>query len=75
MPYILRDANGVMKAKLSDKLADVVMTNAEGKVRPAKFKNSAAPLNVFELLNDCFVGDDATVRVYLWKGDLLIPEV
>lgn len=74
MAYTLRDAKGIMRAKLDNAFAKSVMDNSKGFFREAKFTGRPRPVNVFELGEDFVVGSNTPMRVYFWKGETLIPE-
>ncbi len=74
MAYILRDVNGIMRAKLDNRLALEVIDNSKGFFREAKYKDRSKPVNVFEFKEDFVVGSNTPMRVYFWRGDKLVPE-
>jgi hypothetical protein len=68
---ILRDPNGVMKAKLDNRLAQKVLAGSSGKWRPRRGKDGVD--QVFEFTKDQVCGFES-ITVYLWAGDILCNE-
>jgi hypothetical protein len=74
MSYIVRDKDGVMKAKLDNRVALEVINTFKGYFRDAKFKGNKKPKKIFVLEGDFVLGSNTPVRLYFWAGDKLIPE-
>ncbi len=68
--YELRDERGVLKAKISEKLAKAIIGNVAGSFRDVKLESGNAK-RVFEVSEDMKFGDieKAGVEVMLWNGD------
>ena len=73
--YNLRDVHGILKAKMPDKMAEVIMLRCHGEMKEKNFKDTGKTM-VWTLLSDSVVGmrvgwlrDEALV--YLWAGDYL----
>lgn len=73
MPYILRDAQGVMKAMIAETVMSHVMQSASFTVEKRQVSGYEQPVNAFILTEDYALGDVSSVRFYLWKGDILTP--
>lgn len=72
MGYVLRTREGLMTAKLSARLAAMVMDQTKGFFRDANYKDKGK-VRVFEVTEDSVYGD-RHIRLYLWKGSTLVPE-
>jgi hypothetical protein len=73
MEYILRDVNGVMKAKFSAEVAGRIMDECSGFFRQARYKDCSTPARVFEITEDFRYGTK-DLKVFIWKGEVLVPE-
>ena len=73
MAYLLRDKNGILRAKLDNRLALEVINNSKGFFKEVKYNGRSGPVRVFELEEDFKVGVNMPMEVFFWKGERLIP--
>lgn len=72
MGYYLRGEENTLKAHLSNKAAMVIINDGDGFFRKAKYTTGETK-TVFELTTDNQL-EVMGIRVFLWKGDTLVPE-
>lgn len=75
--YYLRDKHGVMRLKMDEDMAKIMMKSDNGFFRQGHFETSSGrrfSAEVFEFDVDS-VYQLAYVKIYIWEGDILIPEV
>lgn len=73
--YILRDVNGVARAKFDAERAKFIMDGADGHFRSwtaANGKTVGKTVTAFEMDDDGKYSIGG-VEVFLWKGEVLIP--
>ena len=75
MTYILRDAKGVMKAKLSNVLAGQMLKHFDGRWVEKKYVSGKTRL-AFVFSGDYSCGKVSTVgiEVFVWKDDYIVAE-
>lgn len=69
--YLLRDKNGVLKARFDNFLAQRMINEIDGHFCSYRAGNDN-PKTVYEIDTDSKWGS-TEFAVYLWKGDILIP--
>lgn len=76
MNYIHRDEHGIMKNKVSARLANKLMNESKGEFRPYKYKKNddTITLTAFVFADDFSLIISRDVTMYFWQGDKLIPE-
>lgn len=72
MRYTLRDANGIMKAKLTQQAAMVIFASANGHWRKYTTRNKIS--RCFEFDEDSKWGTYG-LNIYLWAGDKIVDEI
>lgn len=67
MAYVIRDDKGVLKAKVSNVVANEIINKSRG-----EFYKCTNGKTAFRMKEDCVYGSDR-VGVYLWENDVLVP--
>ena len=71
MAYIIRDADGVMHAKITNSHAKYIMDNFSGVFKTLKYKSGNKL--VFIIQDDAVLSTDS-YDIYIWSDYRLIPE-
>ena len=70
MAYYIRTRSGEAKAKISNDLAQRIISGAAGHFREARYRTGSK--TVFELDGDFTYGTE-NIKILLWRGDILEP--
>lgn len=75
MVYLVRDKQGELKAKIPASTTAGLFNHTKGHFDQVQKPDESAPVTVWHVEEPVFCGDSTDgVRVYLWPGDVLIPE-
>lgn len=74
MSYTLRDKNGIMRMKMPNRVANILINDVTGSFRSYRSTTMKNPVTAFEIAEGSkfLLGG---LDIFLWEGDLLIPEV
>ena len=73
MSYNIRTSGGLLFMTVPNEFASTIIHNAKGHFRPYTVKGKPQ-VTVFELDDDYVYTKDGSLKIYLWKGTLLIPK-
>jgi hypothetical protein len=68
---IVRDEHGKMILKIDNVVMATIVARCGGHFRP--YRNNNKP--VFEITDECWKISHAGMRIFLWKGTLIFPEI
>ncbi len=72
MSYYIRSSQGVLIAEVTNRFAQKIINESKGHFRDYLAKDSDKTLTVFEF--DCDYAYSSNIfRIFIWQGDLLIP--
>lgn len=76
MAFTLRDDKGVMKARFDDRAAMAIIQQGKGFGRDATYLKDGRKIivQIFEIDEDSALQVNESLRLFLWKGDTLVPE-
>jgi hypothetical protein len=75
MSYILRDKNGLAKAKVTNTVFFVIIKKVKGYFKDKSFKDEKQPITCYIIDEDCFLNNEFVgIKLYFWKDDYLMPE-
>lgn len=76
MSFTLRDKKGVMKAVLSDRAGQTLISQGKTFPREAKYEKNGKLVSVpvFEFKEDSYLQVNDELRLYFWEGDVLVSK-